>query len=163
MRKNDEIQLGEINVFCLYVRRENVAIIARIEQDALAGNLYKRREAPVLSHRSVLAERIVEDRDTVLGLGSSRRSDCGGRHHQTGDCACQKQLHELCHYKFLLSLQEGLHCKHTSTLPVLRAGALDRSVQCPPRGHSLQVRPRPLVPKMSRFVSIPTVNSGLWV
>src|SRR3954447_6388842 len=70
MRKNDEIQLGEINVFCLYVRREDVAIIARIEQDALAGNLYERREAPVFSHRSVLAERIVEDRDTVLRPGS---------------------------------------------------------------------------------------------
>src|SRR5262249_30012713 len=107
---NDEIQLGEINVFCLYVRREDVAIIARIEQDALAGNLYERREAPVLSHRSVLAERIVEDRDTVLRLGSSRRSDCAGRHHHAGDCAYQKQLPEMCHCKFLLSLHGMSGC-----------------------------------------------------
>src|SRR4029077_10591939 len=89
--------------FCLYVRCEDVAVIARIEQDALAGNLYERGEAPVLSHRSVLAERIVEDRDTVRP-GSGRRSNCGGRHQHDGDCACQKQLHELCHYEFLLLL-----------------------------------------------------------
>ena len=42
MRQNNEIQLGEINVFCLYVRREDVAIIARIEQDAFARDLYER-------------------------------------------------------------------------------------------------------------------------
>src|SRR3954447_22132594 len=104
MRKNDEIQLGEINVFCLYVRREDVAIIARIEQDALAGNLYERREAPVLSHRSVLAERIVEDRDTVLRAGSGRRSNRGGRQQHARGCAYQKQLRQLCHYKFFLLL-----------------------------------------------------------
>jgi hypothetical protein len=69
-------------------------------------------------------ERIVEDRDTVFRLGSGRRFDYGSRHHHAGDCACQKQLHELCHYKFLLSLQEGLRSKQTSTKPVLRAGRL---------------------------------------
>ena len=52
------------------------AIIARIEQDALAGDLYKRREAPVLSHRRIGSERIVEDSD--LGLAVCRSAAPAG-------------------------------------------------------------------------------------
>src|SRR5262249_44914605 len=133
---NDEIQLGEINVFCLYVRREDIAIIARIEQDALAGNLYERREAPVLSHRSVLAERIVEDRDTVLRLGSGRRSDCGGRHRHTGDCAYQKQPHELCHCKFLLSLHGTSGCARAANGLAAATPGIADCCACAVSGHA---------------------------
>ena len=79
-----EIQLPKVDTLGLHIVREDVGIIPGVEQDALAGNLYERRVTPVLSHRSVLAERIVEDRDTVLRLGSGRRSDYGGRHHHAG-------------------------------------------------------------------------------
>src|SRR3954451_10071509 len=40
----------------------------------------------------------------VIRFSGPPAADCGGRHQHARDCACQKQLHELCHYKFLLLL-----------------------------------------------------------
>ena len=100
MRQDDEIQVGEINALRLYVRREDVAIIACVEQDALAGDLYERGEAPVLFHRGILAERIVEDRD--LGFGADGRCSRAYQGGGTGEGACnepcQVELHGRCSF-----------------------------------------------------------------
>ena len=64
-------EMGEINALRFHVGGKHLAVIAGIEQNSLAGDLYKRGEAPILLHRSVGAESVVQDRD--LGVGSGGR------------------------------------------------------------------------------------------
>src|SRR5258706_12932877 len=67
MRQDDEIKVRKVNTLSLNIGGEDVAIIARVEQDSFARDLDKRREAPILPHRGVLAESVVKDSDLVLG------------------------------------------------------------------------------------------------
>ena len=71
VRQDDEIEIGEVNALRLDVGGEDVAVVAGVEQDSLAGDLDERGEAPILLHRGVGAEGVVEDRDLAGGL--SRR------------------------------------------------------------------------------------------
>src|SRR5262249_51138557 len=72
VRKNNEIEVGEIDPFCLDVGREDVGIISGIKQDTLPGDLHESREAPILGHRRVCAECVVKDGDLALRLGRLR-------------------------------------------------------------------------------------------
>jgi hypothetical protein len=64
---NDEVQLGEVDVFCPGVLGENVRVVSGVEQDAFAAIFDKNGIAPVLLHRRSLAEGVIEDGD--LGVG----------------------------------------------------------------------------------------------
>ena len=72
VRQDDEIEIGEINALCFHVGGKRLTVIAGVELNSLAGDLNERGEAPILLHRWVRAEGVVQDRD--LGLGSGGRS-----------------------------------------------------------------------------------------
>ena len=74
MRDDDEVQLHEINACRLHVLREDLGIVAGVEQDPLPAILDQRGIAPVLSHSRRLPERVVQDRDAISrSPGLSRR------------------------------------------------------------------------------------------
>src|SRR4051794_15761960 len=66
VRQDDEIEIGEINALCFHVGGKRLTVIASVEQNSLASDLNERGEAPILLHRCVRAEGVVQDRD--LGL-----------------------------------------------------------------------------------------------
>ena len=63
MRYNGKIELPQVDTLGFDIVRENLRIVARVEQDALAAILDEGRKSPVLGHRRGLAEGIVEDCD----------------------------------------------------------------------------------------------------
>src|SRR5438045_1506031 len=96
MRQDDKIEICKVNALRLNVGGEDVAIIAGVEQDSLAGDLDERGETPILLHRGVGAEGVVEDGDLALGLGSDRRSSCGshgGAGERTRKNQCYAEFH----------------------------------------------------------------------
>src|SRR5215212_446964 len=70
VRQDDEIEIGEINALCFHVRGKRLTVIASVEQNSLASDLNERGEAPILLHRCVRAEGVVQDRDLGLGSGA---------------------------------------------------------------------------------------------
>jgi hypothetical protein len=63
MRRDCEVQLFQVNTLGRHIVREDIRIIAGIEQDALAAILDQGGEPPILFHRGGLAEGIVKDGD----------------------------------------------------------------------------------------------------
>ena len=57
--------------FAFTLAASAATVIASVEQNSLASDLNERGEAPILLHRCVRAEGVVQDRD--LGLGSGGR------------------------------------------------------------------------------------------
>src|SRR5690349_21405966 len=82
MRQDDEIEVSKVNALRINVGGEYVAIVAGVEQDSLTRHLDERGEAPILSHCSVLAEGVVENRDLPCArLRVGRRdNDCCSYH-----------------------------------------------------------------------------------
>src|SRR5262245_16522403 len=63
--------MGKVDVLRPYIGGEGVAVIAGVKEDSPASDLDQRREAPILLHRGIAAESIIEDGD--LGFGAEGR------------------------------------------------------------------------------------------
>ena len=73
VRHDHEVELGQTDAFGLRVLREHRAVAPGIEQDALASVFDKGGVAPILGHRPILAEGIVEYCDArCLGCRRTR-------------------------------------------------------------------------------------------
>ena len=66
-----KIEPSEINASRFDVLRQNIWVVAGVEQDALAIHFDERGKAPVLLHGGILAECVVEDSDAGLRGGRS--------------------------------------------------------------------------------------------
>ena len=73
MRDHHKIQFRQVYAQRLHVVFENRGIIARVEQDSLSVVLHKSGKSPILRQVLRFSERIVEDRDFVLGAAGNRR------------------------------------------------------------------------------------------
>src|SRR5262249_38337796 len=78
-----EIQLLQVDTLGLDIVREDLRIIAGIEQDALAAILDQRGKPPIFLHRRGLAEGVVKNRDLPRARlrGARRSPKRGGRTH----------------------------------------------------------------------------------
>src|SRR2546430_1510464 len=89
-------QGDEMDAFRLRVLREGVAVVASVEQDALAAVLDQRGIAPVLLHAGRLAESVIKDGDLRLRRVGARRlrwrarGGAPGEHHGQG---CNKVIY----------------------------------------------------------------------
>src|SRR5580704_3116547 len=63
MGHNCEVQLFQVDALGLHIMREDVRVVAGVEQDAFAAILDKGGEPPIFLHRRGLAEGIVKDGD----------------------------------------------------------------------------------------------------
>ena len=79
VRQDDEIDVGKVNTLGLDVGCEDVPIVAGVEYDSFAGDLHESGEAPILFHRGIGTEGVIEDSDLAVGLsrGHSNRGDHG--------------------------------------------------------------------------------------
>src|ERR1700754_5069653 len=96
MRQDDKIKIGQVNAACFHVVGKNVAIIPRVEQNALAGNFHQCGEAPILLHCGVFAKGIVQNRNPLTGIGSessSTRLNDGRSRECTGKKQCCMEFH----------------------------------------------------------------------
>src|SRR2546425_5198598 len=96
VRHDNEVELRQIDALRLRVLREGVAVVASVEQDALAAVLDQRGIAPVLLHAGRLAESVIKDGDLRLSRVGARRlrwrarGGAPGEHH--GQC-CNKVIY----------------------------------------------------------------------
>src|SRR2546426_10668996 len=96
VRHDNEVELRQIDALRLRVLREGVAVVASVEQDALAAVLDQCGIAPVLLHAGRLAESVIKDGDLRLRRVGARRLRWRGRggapgeHH--GPC-CNKVIY----------------------------------------------------------------------
>ena len=65
VRKDDGVQIGEVDSDRFGVRLENAFVVSRIEEDPDAFELDERGKSPILREPGVGTEGIVEDRDRV--------------------------------------------------------------------------------------------------
>ena len=75
-----EIQLLQVDTLGLDIMREDLRIIAGIEQDAPAAIFDQRGKPPVFLHRRGLAEGVVKNRDLPrarLSVGRRSANRCG--------------------------------------------------------------------------------------
>src|SRR5947209_18901113 len=90
-----EIQLLQVDTLGLDIMREDLRIIAGIEQDAPAAIFDQRGKPPVFLHRRGLAEGVVKNRDLPsarLSVGSRSANRCGG-YYQHMKRAKEKSRH----------------------------------------------------------------------
>src|SRR6516225_6417786 len=74
VRYDHEIQLGEVNPFCLGVALKNVRVVSGIKQNSLAAIFDKSGIAPVFLHCRIFAKSIVKHRNLgLLGNGGCTR------------------------------------------------------------------------------------------
>jgi hypothetical protein len=80
VRHHDEIQLREINAFCLGVLSQNVWVIARIEKNALSAVFDQRSISPIPLHLWRLTEGVIQNGDLkfagLSGIGWSCSTRC---------------------------------------------------------------------------------------
>src|SRR4029079_10689348 len=80
-----EVQLGQVDALGLRVLRENIRVVAGVEEDTLAAVLYESGIPPVLLHGGRLAEGIIEDGDLRLGGVGPLPLGRGGRPRVSGE------------------------------------------------------------------------------
>jgi hypothetical protein len=86
MRHDDEVQLRQVDALGLRVLRQDVRVVAGVEQDALAAIFHQRGVAPILLHRRALAKGVVKDGDLRLGrIGGCRRRRRGRARRAAGE------------------------------------------------------------------------------
>ena len=66
VRHDDEVQPGQVYVLGLRVQRQDLGVVAGVEQDALATVVDERGVPPVLLHGRGLTECVIEDGDLRL-------------------------------------------------------------------------------------------------
>src|ERR1700722_11459190 len=91
MGDNGKIELPQVDALGLDIVREDLRVVASVEQDTLAAILDESRKSPVLRHRRGLAEGIVEYSDLRCARlcacfrGADRRGQCDYRRHLRDD------------------------------------------------------------------------------
>jgi len=66
VRKNDDVQVREIDSDRFGVRPEDAFVVSRIEENPNASELDERGKSPILREPGLGTEGIVEDRDRVV-------------------------------------------------------------------------------------------------
>ena len=72
MRHDNEVQLRQVHALRFRVLRENVGVVASVEQDPFSSVLDERSIAPVFLHRGCFTECIIENSDLRIASSSAR-------------------------------------------------------------------------------------------
>src|SRR5947207_2306130 len=90
VRHDDKVQPGQIYALGFRVSRQDVGVVAGVEQDALPTVVDDRGVAPVLLHGRRLAEGVIEDDDLRLRRIGAHCGGWRGRRCAPGESADQR-------------------------------------------------------------------------